>query len=57
MIGTDNCVEVLIDTDVVLVRDSKHHDGPILRFGVDAWSQFLAGIDQLAADHPGTASR
>jgi hypothetical protein len=38
------CVEVAIDLPVVLVRDSKDPNGPVLRFTTDEWSAFLAGV-------------
>ncbi|MFF4242784.1 DUF397 domain-containing protein [Actinomadura geliboluensis] len=36
-----NCVEVASERAVVLARDSKDPDGPVLGFGVDAWAAFL----------------
>lgn len=36
-----NCVEVGRGEAVVLARDSKDPDGPVLGFGADAWSGFL----------------
>jgi len=36
-----NCVEVAPAPDRVLVRDSKHRDGPALTFPTPAWSAFL----------------
>ncbi|QKW38612.1 DUF397 domain-containing protein [Actinomadura sp. NAK00032] len=36
-----NCVEVASERAVVLARDSKDPDGPVLGFGADAWAAFL----------------
>ncbi|MFC8308992.1 DUF397 domain-containing protein [Streptomyces olivaceus] len=44
--GGDNCVEVALCTDAVLVRDSKDADKPALTVSPDAWSAFTA----LSAD-------
>lgn len=38
-----NCAEVAAG-DVVLLRDSKDPDGPVLEFGAGAWRRFLAGL-------------
>ena len=35
------CVEVAPDKTMVLARDSKDPDGPVLGFGADAWAAFL----------------
>jgi hypothetical protein len=42
----DNCVEVAMRTEAVLVRDSKDTDRQALAVSRDAWSAFTA----LAAD-------
>jgi hypothetical protein len=39
-----SCVEVAQVDDDVVVRDSKHPAGPILRFTADEWNAFLAGV-------------
>lgn len=44
--ATGNCVEVSIDGQHVLVRDSKDPDGPVLRFTPSEWDCFLAGVRQ-----------
>lgn len=36
-----NCVEVATTERVVLVRDSKDPDGPVLTFSSDQWSAFI----------------
>ena len=44
--GADNpaCVEVGFVTAEVMLRDSKHKDGPVLRFTPEEWNAFLAGV-------------
>ncbi|HEY1968316.1 MAG TPA: DUF397 domain-containing protein [Pseudonocardia sp.] len=44
--GNDTCVEVAFRPDgPVCLRDSKSGDvGPVLRFTVDGWHAFLAGV-------------
>ena len=42
--GNPNCVEVGFVTAEVMLRDSKHQDGPVLRFTTDEWKAFLAGV-------------
>ena len=41
-----SCVEVMLapEQDLVLVRDSKVADGPILRFSRSEWSDFISFI-------------
>lgn len=40
-----NCVEVCLGEEAVLVRDSKDEDrGPVLRFTRAEWTAFLAGV-------------
>jgi hypothetical protein len=36
------CVEVARDHDVVLMRDSKDSDGPMLAFTLEQWASFRA---------------
>jgi Domain of unknown function (DUF397) len=38
------CVEVAFVPGVVAVRDSKDPRGPVLRFGTDAWSEFVESV-------------
>lgn len=38
------CVEVAIDEDQYLVRDSKDPWGPILTFTAVEWEAFVAGV-------------
>jgi hypothetical protein len=39
------CVEVAGNLrDVVAVRDSKNHEGPVLVFTSDEWEAFTAGV-------------
>lgn len=42
--GTNACVEVSTGPEVVLVRDSKVHRGPILSFEAARWVDFLDAI-------------
>jgi hypothetical protein len=43
--GQDNCVDVCFGTPgVVLVRDSKDPEGPVLAFTRTEWNAFAAGI-------------
>jgi hypothetical protein len=42
--GNPNCVEVGFVTAEVLMRDSKHPRGPVLRFTTDEWNAFVAGV-------------
>ena len=43
--GADStCIEVAVDCAGVAVRDSKHPDGPVLRFSFAEWRVFLLGV-------------
>jgi len=44
------CVEIAELPQVVAVRDSKDPDGPILRFGVESWKQFIDSVRTGAFD-------
>jgi len=44
---TSSCVQVLIDTGGVAVRDGADVDGPVLRFHPAAWAVFVAHLDLL----------
>ncbi len=40
-----NCVEVAsLPDDEIGVRNSRHSDGPVLRFTPDEWHAFLGGV-------------
>ena len=39
-----HCVEVASAAAAVFVRDSKDAAGPVLEFGDQGWSEFLAGV-------------
>lgn len=42
---TDNCVEVARNLPgIVVVRDSKDTDGPVLIFSPDDWRAFVGGV-------------
>lgn len=51
-----NCVEVAdLSGGHVGVRDSKHTDGPVLRFTPDEWHAFVGGVRNGEFDTFGTA--
>ena len=40
-----NCVEVAgLSVDLIKVRDSKHPEGPVLRFTAAEWDTFVGNI-------------
>jgi hypothetical protein len=47
-----NCVEVGFETSAVLMRDSKDRNGPVLRFTVNEWKAFVAGVKAGEFDLP-----
>jgi hypothetical protein len=49
--GNGQCVEVATPAVArVAVRDSKDPNGPSLTFSTDAWTAFVAGVDQGSFD-------
>jgi predicted secreted Zn-dependent protease len=42
--GGGSCVEVATIAKLVLVRDSKDPDSPVLAFTQAEWQQFVAGV-------------
>lgn len=43
--GGGNCVEVAVDGDTVLLRDTKDQQvGAVLAFTEEEWQAFLAGV-------------
>lgn len=42
--GLNGCVEVAVVDRTVAVRDSKNPAGPVLLFGVEAWTAFVEGV-------------
>ncbi|RZU49891.1 uncharacterized protein DUF397 [Krasilnikovia cinnamomea] len=51
--GTEgNCVEVRLDGETIVVRDSKNRSGPVLRFTDAEWRAFLAGAQDGEFDLP-----
>jgi hypothetical protein len=43
--ASDNeCVEIRVDGDAVLIRDSKDPTGPVLRVDAAAWSGFIDAV-------------
>ncbi|MGH3237095.1 MAG: DUF397 domain-containing protein, partial [Streptosporangiaceae bacterium] len=43
--GGGNCAEVAA-TDLVLVRDTRDRQGPVLAFGLRAWQAFAAKLKE-----------
>lgn len=39
-----NCVQVALRGGLVVVRDSKDPDGPVLSFPPDVWREFVAQV-------------
>ena len=48
-----HCVEVASATSAVFVRDSKDVAGPVLEFGTEGWTEFLAGVRDGEFDRAG----
>lgn len=46
------CVEVACTVAWVAVRDSKDPNGPVLRFGTEAWQGFIEGVRSGTFDRP-----
>jgi hypothetical protein len=44
MCETNACVEVAVVGDGILVRDSKHPNGPVLKFDTREWDDFRRGV-------------
>lgn len=42
--ATGACVEVGRHDDLIVVRDSKEPDGPMMAFSRAAWAEFVAGV-------------
>ena len=42
--ASNSCVSVTRSGDDVLVRDTKHPDGPVLSFTLSEWSSFVEGV-------------
>lgn len=38
------CVEVAVDRDIVLIRNSRQPSGPLLEYGPEEWHEFVSGI-------------
>ena len=47
-----HCLEFAAHDAVVLARDSKDPDGPVLGFGADAWDAFLTNVKTGHLDLP-----
>ncbi len=50
--GAGDCVEVAQLPTAIAVRDSKDPDGPVLRFGTDAWRDFIGSVRADTFDRP-----
>ena len=45
--STGNCVEIaFLDNGDVAIRDSKHPDGPVLRYTALEWDCFTDGVEK-----------
>lgn len=42
--GVSDCVEIACSDSLVLVRDSDHRSGPMLRFTAGQWRGFLRDV-------------
>jgi len=42
--GGGDCVEVGQIQDVITVRDTKDHTGPMLQFTPETWRRFVGGV-------------
>jgi predicted secreted Zn-dependent protease len=38
------CVKVAASGEVILIADSKQHEGPILSYSHTEWQEFVSGI-------------
>lgn len=47
----DGCVECAVTADAVLLRQSRHPDGPVLSFGHHTWRAFIDAIKAGEFDH------
>ncbi len=43
--GTGACVEVAMAGEDIAVRDSKDASSPVLKFTIDEWKAFVAGVN------------
>jgi hypothetical protein len=50
--GVENCVEVALRPDEVLVRNSKRRDQKAMAFTHDEWRAFIAGAKDGEFDVP-----
>ncbi|MFD9422711.1 MULTISPECIES: DUF397 domain-containing protein [unclassified Streptomyces] len=55
--NTTECVETAYLARGAAVRDSKHVDGPRLRFGSAAWQRFVDAVHDRTAAIPATVRR
>jgi hypothetical protein len=52
--GNGACVEIAHLPHLVAVRDSKNPDGPVLRFDLPTWRDFVDAIRSGTFDGPAT---
>lgn len=55
--GLSGCVEVSLNPEYVLVRNSRNPDGPVLTFSLAEWIAFLDGARSGEFDLPDRPSR
>ena len=59
--NSGNCTEVATVIGMVLVRDSRNRQGPVLRFTPDAWRRFSDRVKSSLAgkirNHPPSDSK
>ena len=46
--NSNGCVEMALDEEVVLLRDSKRPEGPVLSVSPRAWAVLVAQVRNLA---------
>lgn len=51
--AVESCVEVAIDNQFVLIRNSKDPNGNVLKFAIEQWAAFLEDVKRDGfADSP-----
>ena len=48
--GSGNCVEVAGEGNMILVRNSRYPNGPVLAFEPDAWQALVENIHNLTVE-------
>jgi Domain of unknown function (DUF397) len=54
--GEGDCLELLVCTNGVRLRDSKRFDGPQMKFTHSEWAGFVARVKAGEAGKPGNRS-